>query len=370
MDIKRTAWAEIDLAAIRSNAAVLLRYARRESRLCAVVKADAYGHGAVETARAALEGGASQLAVALLGEGLALRDAGIRAPILVLGAVAAAEAEDAVGADLEASVFDAVTIDAFDAAGLSAAKRARLHLKIDTGMSRVGCRPEEAAALAARIASSRGAELFGVYTHFANADEADLSFAREQLARFSIALSAVEAAGVSVPLRHAANSAATLWLPEARLDMVRAGIALYGLSPASGRDFDAAFRPALSIRARIVRLRVVEAGTTVSYGRTWTAIRRTRLATVSLGYADGYPRIVSGKTWAGFGQKRLPQIGRICMDMCMFDATDAPEATEGSELVLAGPGGPSLDELAGLAGTINYEIACRAAARLPRLYRH
>ncbi len=369
MDTTRHAWAEIDLSAIRANAARLLALAGPGSSLCAVVKADAYGHGAAETARAALAGGASHLAVALLSEALALREAGIGAPILVLGAVQPEEAAEALAADLEASVFDAATIEAFDRAGRRAGKKARLHLKVETGMSRVGCDPSEAPSLAALIATLPGTSLAGLYSHFANADEEDLSFARLQLARYRGALDAIVAAGLDRPLRHIANSAATLWLPESRLDMVRAGIALYGLTPASGRLFDPGFLPALSIHAKVVRLRTIEAGSTVSYGRTWTAPRRTRLATIPLGYADGYPRIISGKAWAGAGGFRLPQIGRVCMDMCMFDATDAPEVVEGSELVLAGPGGPSLDVIAELAQTINYEIACHAALRLPRLYR-
>ncbi|HUX36952.1 MAG TPA: alanine racemase [Rectinemataceae bacterium] len=368
MDTTRQAWAEIDLSAIRANAARLLDLASPRSRLCAVVKADAYGHGAVEVARAALAGGASHLAVALLAEALALREAGIAAPILLLGAVRPEEAEAAVAADLEASVFDEAAIEAFDRAGRRAGKKALLHLKIETGMSRVGCEPSEAPGLAARIASLPGTTLAGAYSHFANADDEDLSFAREQLGRYSAALEAIAAAGLAPPLRHIANSAATLWMPESRLDMVRAGIALYGLNPASGHVFDRGFLPALSIRARVVRLRTIEAGTTVSYGRTWTAPRRTRLATIPLGYADGYPRIISGRSWAGAGGARLAQVGRVCMDMCMFDATDAPEVVEGSELILAGPGGPSLDEIAELAHTINYEIACHAALRLPRVY--
>lgn len=370
MDISRPAWAEIDLSAISSNARLLREYAGPGSRLCAVVKADAYGHGAVEAARAALKGGASMLAVALLAEAIELREADIAVPILVLGGVPASEAQPAVAAGIDASVYESAAIGAFDKAGRKFERKARLHLKIDTGMTRVGCAPAEAPALAAAIASSPGTALAGVYTHFASADEVDLSFSREQLRLYAKAIDAIRAAGVEVPLRHAANSAATLWFPESRLDMVRAGIALYGLNPAVDRDFDPRFKPALSIHGRVTRIRTVEEGTTVSYGRTWTARRKTRVATVPLGYADGYPRVASGRTWAGFSGRRLPQIGRICMDIAMFDATEAPDLVEGDELVLAGPGGPTLDELAGIAGTINYEIACHAALRLPRVYKH
>ncbi|HUX40322.1 MAG TPA: alanine racemase [Rectinemataceae bacterium] len=369
MDITRPAWAQIDLSAIASNARLLRDYAGPNSRLCAVVKADAYGHGAVEVARAALKGGAYMLAVALLAEAIELREAGITAPILVLGGVPASEAEPAVATGIDASVYESATIEAFDRAGRKYERKARLHLKIDTGMTRVGCSPAEAPALAAKIASSPGTALAGVYTHFASADETDLAFAREQLHLYLSAVDAIRGAGVDIPLRHTANSAATLWFPESRLDLVRAGIALYGLNPAADRDFDARFKPALSIHGRVTRIRTVEAGTTVSYGRTWTARRKTRVATVPLGYADGYPRIASSRTWAGFSGRRLPQIGRICMDIAMFDATEAPDLVEGDELVLAGPGGPALDELAGIAGTINYEIACHAGLRLPRVYR-
>lgn len=368
MEPIRSARVEVDLSAIRGNAAALRRLAGPSSGLCAVVKADAYGHGALPVAKAALEGGASMLAVALIEEGCALRAAGIAAPILVLGGADPAGAAAATAADLEVSVYTEAAIAAFGEAARKAGKRARLHLKIDTGMNRVGCSPEEAPALAARIARESGAELAGIFTHFANADDPDLDFAREQLARYLHSLELVASWASPAPLRHAANSAATLWFPESRLDMVRAGIALYGLNPAAGRDPGIDLAPALSIRASVVRLRTVEAGETVSYGRIWTARRRSRIATIPVGYADGYPRAASNGTWAGFGDRRLPQVGRVCMDMCMFDATEAPELREGDELVLAGPGGPSLDELAALAHTINYELACHATIRLPRVH--
>lgn len=364
----RPAWAEIYVSAIEDNIKVIAGLLGPASRICAVVKADGYGHGALACARAALAGGASSLAVALLDEGIALREAGIGAPILLLGAVQAEEAEAAIQAGLEATVFSEKAIRAFDQAGRKAGAKARLHLKIDTGMSRVGCAPAEAPGLASLIAGLPGTALAGCYSHFANSDDPDLAFARRQLKLFLSALAAIEARGIRIPLRHIANSAAALWLPEARLDMVRIGIAMYGLRPDHARPFpEVGFRPALAVRARVTRLALVEPGATVSYGRTWAATRPTRVATVSLGYADGYPRILSGLSWAGFEGRRLPQVGRVCMDMCMFDATDAPDLEEGGEITLMGPGGPSLEEVADLAKTINYEIACSLGLRLPHL---
>ena len=364
----RPAWAEIYVSAIEHNIKALAELVGSASKICAVVKADGYGHGAIACARAALAGGASCLAVALLDECVALRKSGIDAPILLLGAVQAEDAEAVFQAGLEATVFSDKTIRAFDLAGRKAGGKARLHLKIDTGMSRVGCEPAEAPGLASLIAGLPGTALAGCYSHFANSDDPALGFARRQLGLFLSAMAAIEAAGVEVPIRHLANSAAALWLPEARLDMVRIGIAMYGLRPDHARPLPhGGFRPALAVKARVTRLAFVGPGATVSYGRSWTATRPSRIATVSLGYADGYPRSLSGRSWAGFEGQRLPQIGRVCMDMCMFDATEAPGLVEGSVITLMGPGGPSLEETGDLAKTINYEIACSLGLRLPHL---
>jgi len=370
---KRPAWADVSVSAIGDNLRAISAFMGGRAAICAVVKAQAYGHGALPVARAALEAGASLLAVALAEEGRELREGGIKAPILVLGAPQPEEASDFLEFDLEASVFEEAAIRAFAASAAAAGHRIRLHLKVDTGMSRVGCRPEAAANLAALIAGLPGLELAGVYSHFADADRPGSAFAREQLAAFTAALESIKTRGIAVPLRHIANSAGALLIPESRLDLVRLGIAMYGLRPDAVLDFPlAGIRPALTIRARVTRLEEIEWGGTVSYGRTWKAGRRTRVATLPLGYADGYPRAASGQAWAGyeFDGKwiRLPQIGRVCMDMCMFDATGVPGLHQGSELVVAGPGGPSLDELAALAGTINYELACHFGLRLPHRF--
>jgi alanine racemase len=363
----RPAWAEVSVSAIRGNTELFAGLVGPSASVCAVVKAGAYGHGSVAASKAALAGGATMLAVALAEEGLELRAAGIAAPILVFGEPRPEEMAAILEAGLEATVFDEATILAFDAAARTSGTKARLHLKIDSGMGRIGCPPASAPTLAALVSRLPGTELAGVYSHFVDADAPDLAFAREQLRLFLGAVDAIQATGIAIPLRHIANSAATLWFPEARLDMVRLGIALYGLRPEATRDFPlAGIRPALSVKARVTRVATLEKGATVSYGRTWTADRTSRIATLPLGYADGYPRLVSGRIWAGFSGRRLPQVGRICMDMCMFDVTDAPDVVEGSELILLGPGGPSLEEVATSAGTINYEIACHASLRLPR----
>jgi alanine racemase len=280
-----------------------------------------------------------------------------------------AQAGRALEAGLEVTVFTKEAAAVFSSVASTRRKRARLHLKVDTGMNRIGCRPDEAADLASYIHRLPATELASVYSHFATADDPDPTFARRQLELFLRVVSEVESRGIDVPLRHIANSAATLWLPESRLDLVRCGIALYGLLPRADRPLpDLSLEPALSIKARVTRISDIKKGDSTSYGRTWTADRDGRIATISLGYADGYPRSASGRGWAGFSGRRIPQRGSVCMDMCMFDATDAPELDTGSELVLMGPGGPSLEEVASWAGTINYEIACHAALRLPRVY--
>jgi len=364
---KRPAWAEISVSAIEGNVRTIADIVGPGAGICAVVKSEAYGHGATAVARAALAGGATMLAVALVEEGRRLREDSIDVPILVLGAPQADEAAAIVKAGLEASVFSEKVITAFSEAARNSGTKARLHLKIETGMTRIGCRPEDAPGLASIIDSLPGIELAGVYSHFANADDPDKVFALEQLGIFRSAVSAIEGGGVSIPLRHMANSAAALWLPEARLDLVRIGIAMYGLRPDARRPLPRGFREAMTVKAKVTRISTVPPGSSVSYGRTWTATRATRVATVPIGYADGLPRLASGRAWAGFKGRSLAQIGRICMDMCMFDATEAPDLVEGDELAIMGPGGPSLDEIASLAGTINYEIACHAGLRLPHV---
>ena len=357
--------AEIDLDAIRHNVG---RLRPPGVELMAVVKADAYGHGAVPVARAAIEAGATWLAVALVEEGIALRDEGIAVPILVLSEVPRGAEREALGAALVPTVASYDGVASIAAAARALGLHAPVHLKIDTGMHRVGVWPPEDAPELARAIVDGGLHLDGVFTHLASA-ESDPAFTEVQLARFRDAVAAIEARGIRPHLRHAANSAATILHSAAHLDLVRAGIAMYGLP--AGPGLDAGFRPALRLRSRVATVRRLDAGEALSYGQTYRLHAPATVATVPIGYADGFPRTAVPGAEALIRGRRLPIAGRVTMDMLLVDCGDDPVA-EGDEVVLIGEqGGERIDveRLAALTGTIPYEIVTRLGARVPREHR-
>lgn len=378
-------WAEIDLAAVAHNVRVLRDQTAAGTGFMAVVKADAYGHGAAAVARRALAAGADWLGVARLGEALALREAGIDAPILVFGHTPPSETPTLLAHDLAATVWDYPTAVDFSDAAAAQGETVRLHLKVDTGMGRLGLRPGvprlsvtgkavegNPVFTVESIARLPGIRLEGVYTHFAAADHADATFAHEQLERFTEFLDHLHFAGIEIPLRHAANSAATIALPASHLDLVRCGIALYGLHPSPdvgpGR---VELRPAMSLKCRIVQVKSVEAGTPVSYGMTYTTPEPTRIATVAAGYADGLCRRLSSRGEMIVGGRRVPIVGRVCMDLTMLDVGAVPEADAGGEAVIFGRQGDArlpVEDVADLLDTINYEVVCAVGARVPRVY--
>lgn len=360
----RPAWIEVDLDAIRANAGIARSFLRPGAHLMAVVKADAYGHGAVPVARAALEGGASWLGVALPLEAEALRASGITAPVLVLGPADPEEIVRGARSGVSFSVFSQESLAAVQRAADRCAKDVPIHLEIDTGMGRTGFAPEDAVGIASRIGAEPRVVLEGIFTHFASADT-DPAFTRRQLGLFLEVTSALEAAGRRGMLRHAANSAALFALPDSHLDMVRVGIALYGLS--CGVDAPA-LRPALRVVARAAQIKRVAADTPISYGATYRTARETTIVTVPVGYADGIPRVLSSRAYAAIGDARVPYAGRVCMDSLMLDVGDLPVA-EGDEIELLGPRVP-VEEVAALCETIPNEIVSRLSPRLPRKYAH
>jgi alanine racemase len=377
----RPAWAEIDLGAIRHNASVLAEIAA-PAAVCAVVKAAGYGHGAVAAARAALEGGASRLAVALVAEGRELREAGIVAPILVLSQPPPEAMAEIVATGLTPTLYTDAGVDALAAAVRAAAARTGrppgegpqpVHIKVDTGMHRVGAQPGDVVALARRVASNPDLALEGVFTHLAVADEVDDPYTDLQIDRFELVVAELAAAGVRPPLLHAANSAGTLFHPRARYDMVRCGIALYGLSPAaemrSHRDV-ARLRPALALKARVSHVKEVEAGERLSYGLRYQLIERSVVATLPLGYADGVTR---GLAAAGgtvlIGGRPCRLAGTVTMDQILVDCGPGAHVGVGDEAVLIGAqGAERIDawDWALRAGTIAYEVVCAVSARVPR----
>jgi len=367
----RWAWTEIDLGAIAHNVRSLSAFAP-QSRFMAVVKADGYGHGAEQVARAALQAGATHLGVATVDEGAALRRAGIASPIHVLSE----PPETSVGTVLEHKLVPALYTREF-AGALSrmAALRgveAPFHLKVDTGMNRIGVRAEDAAEFALSLARFDGLRHEGTFTHFATADVPNDWDVERQLKRFCATLDQMKTEGVKPGIVHAANSPATILYPDARFDMVRCGIALYGLHPSAHTRGRVDLIPAMSVKARATLVKRIGMGEGVSYGLTWTAGTSTSIATLPLGYADGMHRVLSNKAEVLVGGVRAHQVGRICMDQLMVEVPRGVEVARGDEFVLVGEQGSErilIDEMADIAGTINYEIACAFGMRLPRVYR-
>ena len=363
----RDAWAEINLNAIRENYKIINEKITGGAKLCAVVKANAYGHGAVPVAMKALRAGAYYLAVATVGEGAELREAGITAPILVLGISPKTAADEIVYYDLTQGVADFSLAEAIDRAAKLQGKRAKVHLKAETGMGRIGAFKDDAPKIAEKIAALSNVELEGLYSHFAAADEKDKSFTRKQLEIFLDIAAKIEAKGINIKLKHIAESAAILEIPEAHLDMVRAGIIQYGLFPSKAVSHDAPLKEAMTLFARIAFLKTIQKGESVGYGREFTAERPTKIATLPIGYADGYIRAYKDKGEVVVRGKRAKIAGRVCMDQVMIDVTDIEGVSEGDVVTLFG-GELPIDEAASFINTINYEVTCLIGSRVPRVY--
>jgi len=365
-----TNYAIVDLDAIAHNVAALKARVGPNTDLWAVVKANAYGHGAIPVARTALAAGASRLAVARITEGVALRRAGITAPILVMGYHLPAEAEAAVAHDLTMTVNDEAFARALAHNARDAGKRVKIHIKVDTGMGRFGRLPDEVLPFLASIARWPPLELEGLWTHFATADERDKSYARRQFALYRQVAEAAQAR-YEIPILHVANSAAILDLPETWLDAVRPGIAIYGLYPSAEVSTDLVLRPALSLISHVGRVRMLPAGASVSYGRTFIAPRPTTAALLPIGYGDGVHRLLSNRGQVLIRGQRAPIIGRVCMDNIMVDVTTLDGVEEGDEAVLIGRQGEdriSAEEVAIWAQTINYEVTTGLLSRAARAY--
>lgn len=362
----RPTWLRIDLDAIAGNLRQLRALAG--TPVMAVLKADGYGHGAVRVARAAIGAGAAALAVATVGEGRALRESEIAAPILVLGYTPPWQAAEAVRLGLDCTLFDDDAARALSEAALAQGRIARVHVKVDTGMARLGLWPREAGPFLARLRELPGLSVAGIYTHFAGADQADLGSATAQLDRFLGLLAELEAAGLRPPLAHAANSAAALRLPASRLDMIRPGIACYGLAPSEATPLPPGFRPALSFHSEVAQVKEHPAGAPISYGGTFVTARPSRIATIPAGYADGVRRAPAWREVLVRG-RRAPVVGRIAMDYMMVDVTEVPGVKRGDAVVLIGAQGDEAigaDEAAGWLGTISYELLTGILPRVPR----
>ncbi|MEW5828408.1 MAG: alanine racemase [Chloroflexota bacterium] len=360
----RSTFVEVNLAQLRRNIeAIRARVA--PAGVMIVVKANAYGHGLVEVSKY-LDPYSDTIAVAVLEEGILLRERGITSPILVLGGIWGDQIPGYLQHDLTLTAPSVERLEQIDQAAAAMGRKAKVHLKIDTGMERIGVHYYNANTLQEAALKSKNVEVEGIFSHFANSDAADLSHARLQLERFNEVLHFYEKHSLPTPIRHMANSGAILQLPEANFDMVRPGILLYGVYPSPEAVRSLQVRPALSWKSRVVYFKVTRPGHPVSYGSTWQSDHEVRIVTVPVGYGDGYFRGMSGQAQVVIHGRRYPVVGRICMDQVMVNI-EADSAFNGDEVTLIGEG-VTVEELAEWAGTIPYEILTNINTRVPRVY--
>jgi alanine racemase len=360
-------WLEVDLGAIKNNIHQIHRMTGR--KVMAVIKANGYGHGALAVARAATEAGAEWCGVARIEEALNLRHAGIDADLMVLGYTPTALIPEAISAGIHVAIYDVEMARAYDSMARGSSTRLKAHLKVETGMGRLGMVPELVPDFLTRFEGHERIEIDGIFTHFARADEPHAASTSEQIDRFNALLSRLRAASLCPPMVHAANSAAVLNYPDAHYDMVRPGIAIYGLDPSPGSPLPAEFRPALTWKARLTSVRLLPPGHGVSYGSIYVTSGKERIGVIPIGYGDGFRR-VSGQKALIHGQM-VDVVGRVCMDQCMLQLDRIPQARVGDEVVLLGEQKDqriTVDDLAARWGTINYEVVCGLADRLPRVY--
>jgi alanine racemase len=361
-------WLEIDLSAVKHNIRRLSALSARP--VMAIVKANAYGHGLVEIGRAALQGGAAWLGVARLEEALILRNAGLEAPLLVLGLTLPERAAEAAANQIRLACYDPDLAREFSAQAHAAGLNLRVHAKFDTGMGRLGVWPEDGLEFIRLLHSLPGLEVEGAMTHLAEADDPLKHSTARQLERFSGMVAALRAAGLHPPFIHAANSAATLYFPQARFDLVRSGIAIYGLHPSPEAPLPDDFRPALSWKARLASVKLLPAGHGIGYNSRYVTSHMERIGVCPAGYADGLRRKVDVNS-ALVGGRLVPVVGGVCMDQCMLQLDSVPAARRGDEIVLIGSQAGariSAEDIAAAWGTVNYDVVCGLTARVPRIY--
>ncbi len=332
-----------------------------------MVKADGYGHGSVEASWVALRSGADSLGIALPEEGQLLREAGIDAPILVLGLIQPEEAYKVVNFRLAQTVTSVELLEALDQEGRKASTEVTVHVKVDTGMGRIGVNPDDVVSFMRKVKSLKNLNLEGLFSHFSSADETDKTFSKRQLQLFDQVIHEIQLAGIDLPKKHMANSAAVLDLPESYYDVVRPGIMIYGLYPSRDVSRSVNLKPAMTLKTMVSAVKTVPPGTPISYGRSFITKKKTRVAILPVGYADGYSRLLSNRGVAWIKRCRVPLIGRICMDICMVDVSDVEGVQPRDEVILFGEE-ISVDEVAGNIGTIVNDVVCAVGKRVPRIY--
>ncbi|MBQ2931815.1 MAG: alanine racemase [Clostridia bacterium] len=379
MDNTQRAWVEINLDSLAQNVIEIKKCLKPGVKLMGVIKANAYGHGVCESAKIVLENGVDQLAVAFVDEAIELRKAGFSVPILILGNSSFEVIDDLIEYDITPAVFSIDFAEELSKWAKNAGKTVKVHIKVDTGMHRIGflydgniLEQEKTIEKITRISKLPNIEIEGIFSHFATSDEEDESYTRKQFGLFTELTDTLLKAGISIPIKHIANSAALVRYPEMQLDMVRAGLVMYGMFPSKAvRRAGLSLKPIMTFKTRITALKELDKGASISYGRQYTTEAPTKIATIAVGYADGYSRLLSGKVNVLVNGAYAKQLGRICMDQCMIDVTNVNNINIGDEVILFGGderGIIPIEEVAEQIGTINYEIACLVARRIPRVY--
>lgn len=364
---------EINMDNLSHNISEVRRYVKDDTIIMAVVKANAYGHGAVSVSKVFLENGADRLAVSILPEGIELRKAGIKAPILILNYTPPSQYDKILENNLTQNIYSYEDAILLSRKAVEQKKEGIIHIKIDTGMSRIGFLPnEESIKDIIKISQLPNIKIEGIFTHFARSDEKDKTYTKGQYDRFIWTLRQLEKNGLNIPIKHVSNSAAILDMPEYNLDMVRPGIILYGYYPSEYVNKNKiTIKPAMKMKSSISNIKIVPKGTGISYNQDYTTKKESTIATLPVGYADGYSRMLTGKSQVSVMNKRVPVVGSICMDQLMIDITDIEDVKIGDEVVLFGYGNntyPTVEEIARLLGTVSYEVICMASRRVPRVY--
>lgn len=367
----RPTWAEIDLSAIRHNFLKIKGLVDKQTKILVAVKANAYGHGIIEVSRLLVRSGVDYLGVGTTDEALYLRRSGFTLPILMLGSILPHEAPAIIRNNITQTIGDIALASYMNRYARKANKRLKVHIKVDTGMGRIGVWHKEALTFIKKIVSLRNIEIEGIFSHFSSADEDDV-LTRQQIRDFSALIEELEGLNIHIPCKHMANSVAAVHYKDSHMNLIRPGLMVYGLYPSAGmKDLRISLKPVLTLKSRVVFLKDVPPGRRISYGGTYTTTHHTKIATVAIGYGDGLSRQLSNKGSVIIRTKRAPIVGRVCMDTIMVDTKNIPDVKVGDEVVLIGRQGKqeiTVEEMAALCDTIPYEVACWFDNRVPRIY--
>ena len=367
----RPTWVEIDLNALRHNLLAVKKRIGPQIKILGIVKADAYGHGDYEVSRVLLNNGVEMLGIAILEEGIQLRNTGIKAPLLLLGGVFEEQIDSIIHYDVTPTVYDLKLAEVLSKKATYFNKKLKVHVYVDTGMGSIGVKHDNAVEFVKFVKNLKNLIIEGIYTHCSSSDEKDSAFTNLQIKRFRDVLDALDTIKVRIPLRHMANSGAILGYPESYFNTVRPGLSLYGLYPSEDVSRDIGIRPVMSFKTRIIHIKDMESGDVVGYGRTYRITKPTRVATLPLGYDDGYNQLLSNQGEVIIRGKRASIIGRVCMDQCFVDVTNIKDVSVGDEVVLYGSQAQetiSVESIAKQLNTISYEVTCSISKRVPRIY--